>query len=185
MTILFEIEYRAGHLRSVAPRDWLVPRHWRQHLGNDQPAELDHFRCRSDMLPRAVPLAAPPFADPNILRRERRAGTSLRELHPRCLDVSLWRNRDASCRSGKDSLRSLLRRRRLEAQKTKPQPRKIDDLIAIGNRTATYRAVVASLQAQQFGCCKFFAHRPCCKVPIVTSDRKARLCFGKLSSPAV
>ena len=74
------------------------------------------------MLPRAVPLAAPPFACPNTLGRERRAGTSLRELHPRCLDVSLWRNRDASCRSGKDSLRSLLRRRRLEAQKTKLQP---------------------------------------------------------------
>src|SRR5436190_16746150 len=73
------------------------------------------------MLPRAVPLVAHRFADPNTLGHERRAGTWLRELHPQCPDVSSWQNRDASCRSGKDSVPSLLRRRRLEAQKTKLQ----------------------------------------------------------------
>src|SRR5262249_28736869 len=77
------------------------------------------------MLPRAVPLVVPPFAGPNILRRERRADRSLRESHPRCPGVSLSRNRDASCRSGTDSLRSWLRRRRPEAQKTKLQPARL------------------------------------------------------------
>src|SRR5207248_6999034 len=73
------------------------------------------------MLPRAVPLAALPFGDPSILGHERRAGTWLRELHPQCPDVSLWQNRDASCRSGKGSLRSLPKKRRPGAQKTKLQ----------------------------------------------------------------
>src|SRR5882757_71696 len=93
------------------------------------------------MLPRVVLLAAPPFACPNTLGRERTTDTSLRELHPQCLDVSLWRNRAASCRSEKDSLRLWLRRRPLES-KTAKQRRGTSTISSEPKPLRTYRTNV-------------------------------------------
>src|SRR4030095_7422959 len=110
------------------------------------------------MLPTAIPLARPPFAGPNILRRERRADTSLRESHPRCPDVSLWQNRDASCRSEKDSLRWLLRMRPPESKIAKQRCGKSTISLKRKSRR-TYRIDVIDFQVR-LALPKIFAQTP-------------------------
>src|SRR6478752_6409145 len=133
------------------------------------------------MLPRGVPPVAPPFGDPNILGRERTVDMSLRELHPRCLAVSLWQNRGASCRSEKDSLRSWLRRRQPES-KTAKQRCGTSTISWEPKSLRTYRTDVIDFQVQLAFAKNFCANartQPPATVPS-TSDtlftfRKSRL----------